>query len=93
MGPFPRSMQQNEYLLVIVDYFSKWIEVFLMRAAKDTQFTSNLLDQVCKQWHIIQRLTTAYHPQSNLTESLNLNLKMMMATYVDQNHRTWDQWI
>lgn len=119
MGPFPRSTRQNEYLLVIVDYFSKWVEVFPMRAAKSativrilreeiftrwgtpafivsdrgTQFTSNILDQVCKQWHVTQKLTTAYHPQSNLTERVNRNLKTMIATYVEQNHRTWDQWI
>lgn len=119
MGPFPRSTRQNEYLLVIVDYFSKWVEVFPMRAAKSativrilreeiftrwgtpafivsdrgTQFTSNILDQVCKQWHVTQKLTTAYHPQSNLTERVNRNLKTMIATYVEQNHRTLDQWI
>ncbi len=119
MGPFPRSTRQNEYLLVIVDYFSKWVEVFPMRAAKSAtivrilieeiftrwgtpafivsdrgaQFTSNLLDQVCKQWQVTQKFTTAYHPQSNLTERVNRNLRTMIATYVEQNHRTWDQWI
>lgn len=36
MGPFPRSTRQNKYLLVIVDYFTKWVEVFPMRAAKST---------------------------------------------------------
>lgn len=97
MGPFPRSIRQNEYLLVVVDYFSKWVEVFPMRSAKSTsivcilnkeifsrwgtpafivsdrgtQFTSNLLDQLCKQWQVTQKLTTAYHPQSNLTERIN----------------------
>ncbi|XP_073808802.1 adenosylhomocysteinase isoform X1 [Danio rerio] len=119
MGPFPRSSRQNEYLLVIVDYFTKWVEVFPMRTAKSNtivrilieeiftrwgtpafivsdrgrQFTSNLLDQLCKQWQITPKLTTAYHPQSNLTERVNRNLKTMIAMFVEQNHRTWDQWI
>ncbi len=119
MGPFPRSTHQNQYLLVVVDYFSKWVEVFPMRSAKSTsivrilieeiftrwgtpafivsdrgtQFTSNLLDHLCKQWQVTQKLTTAYHPQSNLTERINRNLKTMIASYVENNHRTWDQWI
>ncbi|XP_053681478.1 uncharacterized protein LOC127161145 [Labeo rohita] len=119
MGPFPRSTRQNEYLLVIVDYFSKWVEVFPMRNAKattivkilleeiftrwgtpafivsdrGTQFTSKLLEQLCKQWQVTQKLTTAYHPQSNLTERVNRSLKTMIAMYVEENHRTWDQWL
>ncbi len=28
MGPFPKSQKQNEHLLVIVDYCSKWVELF-----------------------------------------------------------------
>ncbi|KAI2663134.1 Transposon Ty3-G Gag-Pol polyprotein [Labeo rohita] len=119
MGPFPRSTRQNEYLLVIVDYFSKWVEVFPMRNAKattivrilleeiftrwgtpafivsdrGTQFTSKLLEQLCKQWQVTQKLTMAYHPQSNLTERVNRSLKTMIAMYVEENHRTWDQWL
>ncbi len=34
MVPFPRSPKQNEYLLVVVDYFTKWVELFPMRNAK-----------------------------------------------------------
>ncbi len=60
---------------------------------RGTQFTSNLLDQLCKQWQVTQKLTTANHPQSNLTERINQNLKTMIASYVDNNHCNWDQWI
>lgn len=119
MGPFPRSVKQNEYLLVIVDYCSKWVEMFPLRSAKTpqiarilvediftrmgmpaylvsdrgAQFTSQLLGQVCKQWGVIQKLTTAYHPQTNLTERVNRNLKTMIASYVGDHHKLWDRWI
>lgn len=33
MGPFPRNINQNVYLLVCVDYFSQWVELFLLRKA------------------------------------------------------------
>ncbi|XP_051980538.1 uncharacterized protein LOC127641568 [Xyrauchen texanus] len=119
MGPFPKSVKQNEYLLVIVDYCSKWVEMFPLRSAKTpqiarilveeiftrwgtpaylvsdrgAQFTSQLLGLVCKQWGVIQKLTTAYHPQTNLTERVNRNLKTMMASYVGDHHKLWDRWI
>ncbi len=117
MGPFPKSNKQNEYLLVVVDYCSKWVEMFPLRSAKTpqiarilveeiftrwgtpaylvsdrgTQFTSQLLALVCKQWMVIQKLTTAYHPQTNLTERVNRNLKTMIASYVGAHHRLWDK--
>lgn len=94
MGPFPKSVKQNEHLLVGVDYSSKWAELFPLRVAKapqiarilveevftrwgtpaylvtdrGAQFTSHLINVVCKQWGVTQKLTTAYHPQTNLTE-------------------------
>jgi len=33
MGPLPRSTNQNEYLLVFVDYYSRWVELFPIRSA------------------------------------------------------------
>lgn len=90
MGPFPKSIRQNEHRLVVVDYCSTWVELFPLRQAKapriaqimieeiftrwstpaylvsdrGAQFTSNLLSQVCKQWGVVQKLTTAYQPQT-----------------------------
>ena len=119
MGPFPRSRKGNQYLLVIVDYCSKWVELFPMREAKSpkiasllieeiftrwgtpkylvsdrgAQFTSHLLTQICQQWGVVQKLTTAYHPQTNLTERINRTLKTMMASFVKDQHNTWDMWL
>ena len=30
MGPLPETKQRNSYILVITDYFSRWIEAFAM---------------------------------------------------------------
>lgn len=119
MGPFPCSKRQNTYLLVIVDYFTKWVEMFPLRDSKTPkivkilreeiftrwavpkylvsdrgpQFTSSILGDLCKTWGCVQKLTTSYHPQSNLTESINRTVKTMIAAYVGQQHQTWDQWL
>ena len=39
------------------------------------------------------KLTTAYHPQTNMTERVNHTLKSMIAAYVDDNHGKWDQYL
>ena len=119
MGPFPRSKRQNEYLLVVVDYFTKWVEMFPLRDVKTPklvkvlreeiftrwgvpkylvsdrgpQFTSQLLAHLCQTWGSVQKLTTSYHPQTNLTERVNRTLKTMIASYVGDHHQNWDQWL
>lgn len=104
------------YLLVIVDYCSKWTELFPLRVAKSPQMaailvkdsftrwgspvylqgvevTSQLLNSICNQWRVIQKLTMAYHPQTNLTECINHTSKIMVSSYVQGHHREWDRWI
>ncbi|XP_073729489.1 uncharacterized protein [Misgurnus anguillicaudatus] len=119
MGPLPRSTHQNEYLLVFVDYYTRWVELFPMRNAtahtvatifrkeiltrwgvpdflvsdRGVQFTSSVFKELCENWSITPKLTTAYHPQTNLTERINRNLKNMMAAYVEDNHKKWDQYL
>ncbi|KAL1269216.1 hypothetical protein QQF64_031505 [Cirrhinus molitorella] len=108
MGPFPTSKKKNTYLFVLVDYYTKWVEMFPLRDAKTQkivkilreevftrwgvpkylvsdrgpQFTSNVLAELCKTWGCVQRLTTSYHPQANLTEIINKTVKTMIAAYV-----------
>ncbi|RXN12176.1 Transposon Ty3-I Gag-Pol poly [Labeo rohita] len=119
MGPLSRSTQQNEYLLVFVDYYSRWVEFFPMRHAtaqsiatilrkeiltrwgvpdfilsdRGTQFVSSVFKEVCEKWKVTPKLTTAYHPQTNMTERVNRTLKNMIASYVDDNHNKWDQFL
>ena len=119
MGPFPRSSRQNVYLLVFVDYYSKWVELFPLRRAtaesisqilikdiltrwgvpdyllsdRGSQFVSEVLDETCKIWNVTQKFTTAYHPQTNLTERVNRTLKTMVASYVGNQHTQWDKYL
>jgi len=34
LSPFPSSVTENKYLLVIVDWFTKWVEAFPLRNAR-----------------------------------------------------------
>lgn len=105
--------------MVVVDYWSKWVELFptcdsktpkiarilieevftrwgtpkYLLLDRGSQFTSHLLNEVCKVWGVVNKLTTSYHPQTNLTERTNQTLKRMIASYVEMKHDKWDQWL
>ncbi len=116
MGPLPKSSKQHEYLLVFVDYFTRWVELFPLRHAtasaiaeilrkeiltrwgvpdfilsdRGTQFVSTLFTELCEKWSVTPKLTTAYHPQTNMTERINRTLKSMISAFVEDNHKSWD---
>lgn len=119
MGPLPKSSKQHTFLLVFVDYFSRWVELFPMRNAtapaiaeilrkevltrwgvpdyilsdRGTQFVSALFNELCGKWSVTHKLTTAYHPQTNMTERVNRTLKSMISAFVEDSHKTWDHYL
>lgn len=54
---------------------------------------SEVFRELCNQWTVTPKLTTAHNPQTNLTERVNRTLKSMIASYVDNNHAKWDQYL
>lgn len=119
MGPFPRSSNQNVYLLVFVDYYTRWVELYPLRTAttesisrvlvkhilirwgipgyllsdRGPQFVSTVFQAVCRTWNVGRKMTSAYHPQTNLTERVNRTLKTMVASYVVNQHKQWDKYL
>lgn len=75
------------------EIFTRWGVPKYIISDRGAQFTFNVLAELCKTWGTTQKLTTSYHPQTNLTERINRTLKTMIASYVGQNHQTWDQWL
>lgn len=52
MGPLPRSPDRNEYLLVLVDYFTRWVELFPLRAATAQRIAQVLRKEIFTRWGI-----------------------------------------
>lgn len=113
------AQTENEHVLVLVDYYTHWVELFPMRTASTSvivrllqnkaltswgvptfilsdrgpQFVSRIFQELCDTWTVAPKLTTAYHPQTSLTERVNRNLKCMISSYDQDNHWKWDKYL
>ncbi|GJX00950.1 reverse transcriptase domain-containing protein [Tanacetum coccineum] len=85
VGPFPSS-HGNKYILVAVDYLSKWVEA----KALPTNDARVVFAKVMSKYGVTHRLATAYHPQmSGQVEVSNHGLKRILERTVGENHASW----
>ncbi|GJR92214.1 reverse transcriptase domain-containing protein [Tanacetum coccineum] len=79
MGPFPSS-RRNKYILVAVDYLSKWVEAKALP-------TNDARVVVMLKYGVTHRFSTAYHPQTNRqVEVSNRGLKHILERTIGENH-------
>ncbi|XP_070031591.1 uncharacterized protein [Nicotiana tomentosiformis] len=77
MGPFVGACG-NTYILVAVDYVSKWVE-----AAFDTLLT---------KYSVTHKVKTPYHPQaSDQVEVSNREIKSILSKTVNANRADWSK--
>nr|GEV78180.1 reverse transcriptase domain-containing protein [Tanacetum cinerariifolium] len=86
MGPFPSS-SGNKYILVAVDYLSKWVAIISDRG---THFCNDQFTKVMQKYGVTQRLATPYYPQTSVqVEVSNRGLKRILERTVGENHASW----
>ncbi|GFX73308.1 retrovirus-related Pol polyprotein from transposon 297 [Trichonephila clavipes] len=57
------------------------------------QFISDVFEHLSRRLDIKHMKTVTYRPQANLTERVNGNLVQMIASFVEENHENWDQFL
>ena len=61
MGPLPLSKARNTMLMVVVDYYTKWVELFPMKDANTPRLCKILKDEVLKGYSAIFGNTLIFH--------------------------------
>ena len=45
---------------------------------------------MCNVWRVKHKFTTPYHPQGNIVEWVNRNIRAILTSYVATKHNKWD---
>ncbi|GKA33385.1 reverse transcriptase domain-containing protein [Tanacetum coccineum] len=92
MGPFPSS-RGNKYILVAVDYLSKWVEskaLPTIDARVVVKFLKSLFARFGTPRGSTHRFATAYNPQTTgQVEVSNRGLKRILERTVGENRDSW----
>nr|GEU78945.1 DNA-directed DNA polymerase [Tanacetum cinerariifolium] len=87
MGPFPSS-KGNKYILVAVNYLSKWVEAKEL-PTNDTR----VVVKVMIKYGVTHRLAKTYHSQtSGQVEVSNRGFKRILERTVGENRASWTYW-
>lgn len=93
MGPFPATARQKRFLLVVVDYFTRWVELFPLKSTTSTDIANILMNEVFSRYGLPKHIVSDNGPQliSNLLKDFcdTLNIKQnLTANYHPQSNMT-----
>nr|GEV79272.1 reverse transcriptase domain-containing protein [Tanacetum cinerariifolium] len=89
-GPFPEGPGKVKFLIVAMDYFTKWIEAKAVATITGGQFSDNPFKDWCDKLNITQRFALVKHPQSNgLVERANRNLREGIKARLGEGNKNW----
>ena len=63
----------------------------ILHADNGNEFDNGLIKKNCEERKIEFSTIPPYHPQANPTERTNRSIKTLLRTFVEENHRKWDE--
>ncbi|MCO5581008.1 hypothetical protein L7F22_034884 [Adiantum nelumboides] len=94
MGPLPRTANGKLYILVAIDYMTRFGTPLEIVSNNGTGFRRGLLTEVCEELKISHRHSTPYYPQSNgLVEKANGIIAGIIRKMVESKPKRWDNFL
>ncbi|GFU57980.1 retrovirus-related Pol polyprotein from transposon 412 [Trichonephila clavipes] len=75
------------------NYIARYRAPISLISDNGPQFISDVFEHLSHRLDIKHMKTVTYRPQANLTERVNRNLVQMIASFVEENHENWDQFL
>ena len=93
MGPLPTTARQKRFILVVVDYFTRWIELFPLKSTTSINMANILMNEVFSRYGLPKHIVSDNGPQfvSNLFKNFcdTLRIKQnLTANYHPQGNMT-----
>ncbi|GJY26151.1 reverse transcriptase domain-containing protein [Tanacetum coccineum] len=89
-GPFSEGPGKVKFLIVAMDYFTKWIKAKAVSTITSNQFSDNPFKDWCEKLNITQRFASVKHPQSNgLVERANRSLGDRIKARLGKGNKIW----
>ncbi|GJR37035.1 reverse transcriptase domain-containing protein [Tanacetum coccineum] len=89
-GPFLEGPCKVKFLIVAIDYFTKWIEAKAVATITGNQFCDNPFKDWCEKLCIRQCFASVKYPQANgLVERANRSLGEGIKARLDEKSKDW----
>jgi hypothetical protein len=101
-GPFPRCNQGNRFLLIAMDYFTKWPEALVanfchygvpreLHSDQGRNFESRLIQEVLQYLGVSKTCTTPLYPELvSMVERYLKTVEEHPQMVIASHHRNWD---
>ncbi|KAG4052116.1 hypothetical protein PC123_g12690 [Phytophthora cactorum] len=94
IGPLVVTPRGNKYILVFVNYFTRWVEAFAVASLDTIYFLGAMIEGLYKTLGINKLFSSAYHPQTQgLVERFNGTLMGMLRMYVSETQTDRDVYL
>ena len=93
MGPLPIGRKQYKFLIIIINYFTKWVEAeptATIISDNGKQFDNPKFRKFCQDLGIKNHYSSPKHPQANgQTEVMNRSLLKIIKTRLEGAKGAW----
>ncbi|MCO5567338.1 hypothetical protein L7F22_021028 [Adiantum nelumboides] len=94
MGPLPRTANGKLYILVAIDYMTRFGTPLEIISDNGPGFRRGLLTEVCEELKVSHGRSTPYYPQSNgLVEKANGIIAEIIRKMVESKPKRWDNFL